>query len=105
MINEIDIIKLLNDEKYKILLIEYHSFTSYIISEFNKWSQQQIVSSSIKFHKESKVYEIKDDLFEMLKKTFPNFDISVEKYGDRYDLDENEYSIVVSWHNYNYNYK
>lgn len=100
MINEIDVNRLLTDEKYKILLIEYHSFTSYIISEFDKWNQQQIVSSSIKFHKESKTHDIKDALIEMLKKTFPKFEISIEKYGDRYDLDENEYSIIVSWHNY-----
>jgi len=97
---EIDINRLLLDEKYAVLLTEYHSFTGYIISEFNRRNQTQTLSSSIKFHKESKVNDIKGELIDMLKNTFPKFEVSIERYSDYYDLDEDEYSIKVSWKNF-----
>lgn len=97
---EIDPKKLFNDKNYRTLLTEYHSFTAYVISEFNRWDRNQITSSSCKFHKDSDIFKVKDELFQMIKQTFSQFDVVIEKYGDHYEIEEDEHCITVSWKNY-----
>jgi len=97
---QIDAERLFNDLKYRTILLEYYNFVSYIVSEFNKWDHNHITSSSIKFHKDSPLYEFKDTLIEYLTNTFPKFDVLIEKYGECDELDENEFCVTISWKNY-----
>jgi hypothetical protein len=99
----IDANRLLTDRKYRILLNEYHSLIAYIAAELNRYITVQ--SAGVKFHNTSDLYEVKNELIEMLKETFPLFDIYMEKYGEHYELDEDEFRICVSWKNYRDNKK
>lgn len=94
----IDADRLLNDRKYRSLLSEYHSLIAYIATDLNRYNTIQ--SAGVQFHKTSELYELKEELIEMLKETFPLFDIYMEKYGEHYELDEDEFRICVSWKNY-----
>jgi|694.fasta_scaffold56219_2 hypothetical protein len=82
----IDANRLLTDSKYRTLLSEYHILIFYIAS---------IQSAGVQFHKISDLYELKEELIEMLKETFPLFDIFLEKQGEHYDLDEDELTINI----------
>lgn len=81
----IDANRLLTDSKYRTLS-EYHILIFYIAS---------IQSAGVQFHKISDLYELKEELIEMLKETFPLFDIFLEKQGEHYDLDEDELTINI----------
>jgi hypothetical protein len=81
----IDANRLLTDSKYRTLS-EYHILFFYIAS---------IQSAGVQFHKISDLYELKEELIEMLKETFPLFDIFLEKQGEHYDLDEDELTINI----------
>ena len=94
----IDANRLLNDRKYRTLLYEYHSLVAYIAADLNRYNTIQ--SAGVQFHKTSDLYELKEELIEMLKETFPLFDVFLEKQGEYYDLDEDEFRICVSWKNY-----
>jgi hypothetical protein len=94
----IDTNRFLSDRKYRFLLDEYHSFVAFIAADLNRY--ETIKNSGLKFHKTSDLYEVKEELIEMLKETFPLFEIYLEKQGDSYDLDEDEFSICVCWENY-----
>ena len=94
----IDADRLLNDKKYRILLNEYHSLVAYIAADLNRYNTIQ--SAGVHFHKTSHLYELKEELIEMLKETFPLFEIFLEKQCEHYDLDEDEFRICVSWKNY-----
>ena len=94
----IDANRLFTDRNYRSLLYEYHSFVAYISNYLNDYST--IESSSVKFHKTSVLYDLKDEFIQMLKETFPLFNISCEQYGDHTELDEDEFSISVSWYKY-----
>ncbi len=100
----IDADRLLTDRKYRILLDEYHSLISYIANDLNRHNNK-IQSAGVKFNGTSDLYEVKDEFIEMLKETFPLFDIYMEKYGEHYELDEDEFRICVSWKNYRDNKK
>ncbi len=99
----IDADRLLTDSKYRTLLYEYHSLVAYIAADLNRYNTIQ--SAGVQFHKTSDLYELKEELIEMLKETFPLFDIFLEKQGEHYDLDEDEFRICVSWKNYRDNKK
>ena len=94
----IDANRLLNDRKYRTLLSEYHSLVAYIAADLNRYNTIQ--SAGVQFHKTSDLYELKEELIKMLKDTFPLFEVSLEKHGERYDLDKDEFNICVSWKNY-----
>lgn len=96
--NDIDANRFLTDSKYRTLLFEYNSLVAYIASELNRYNTIQ--SAGVQFHKMSNLYELKDELIQMLKDTFPQFEVFLEKYGERYDLDKDEFNICVSWKNY-----
>ncbi len=98
--NKIEPNRLIKDKKYRTLLIEFHSFVGYIISEFNRMEHYQITSSSFKFNKDSEIVEFKDELLQMLKQTFLHFDVILQKYGDRCEIEKDDYCITVSWENY-----
>jgi hypothetical protein len=94
----IDTNKLLTDRKYRTLLCEYHGLIAYIANKLNSYSKIQC--AGVQFHKSSDLYELKDELIQMLKDTFPHFEIYLETYSEHYDLDENEFNICVSWKEY-----
>ena len=94
----IDANRLLIDRKYRTLLYEYHGLVAYIADDLNRYNT--IESAGVKFHKTSHLYELKEELIQMLKDTFQLFEVSLEKYGERYDLDEDEFNICVSWKKY-----
>ena len=94
----IDADRLLNDKKYRTLLNEYHSLVAFIAADLNRYNTIQ--SAGVQFHKISDLYELKEELIEMLKETFPLFEVYLEKHGERYDLDKDEFNICVSWKNY-----
>ena len=98
----IDANRLLTDRKYRSLLYEYHSLVAYIAAELNRYSTIQ--SAGVQFHKTSDLYEVKEELMQMLKDTFPLFGVSLEKHGERYDLDKDEFNICVSWKDYGDNH-
>jgi hypothetical protein len=100
--NAIDSNRLLSDRKYRTLLYEYHSLIAYIASELNTYSA--IETAGLKFHKSSDLYNLKEELIRLLKDTFPLFEVSLEKHDERYDLDEDEFNICVSWKNYRDNH-
>ncbi len=56
-------------------------------------------------YKTSYLYGLKEELIQMLNDTFPLFEVSLEKHGERYDLDEDEFNICVSWKKYRHNNK
>lgn len=91
----IDPNRLLSDRKYRTLLYEYHSFVAYIADDLNRYNTIQ--SAGVKFHKTSQLYDLKEELIQLLKDTFQLFEVSLEKHGERYDLDEDEFNICVSW--------
>ncbi len=93
---EIDTVRLFNDNSYRKLMIEYHTFVAFILSEINN-TNYNIERSHVKFHKDSILFELKDEMIVMLKQTFPQFDVSLKSFGEYYDLDEDEYSISVAW--------
>jgi hypothetical protein len=97
----IDANRLLTDRKYRTLLYEYHSLVAFIAADLNRYDTIQ--SGGVQFHKTSDLYEVKEELIEMLKETFPLFEIFLEKQGEHYDLDEDEFRIGVSWKNYKIN--
>jgi hypothetical protein len=97
----IDANRLLTDIKYRTLLSEYHTLIAYIATDLNRYNTIQ--SAGVQFHKSSDLYELKEELIEMLKETFPLFDVFLEKHGEHYDLDEDEFRICVSWKNYRNN--
>jgi hypothetical protein len=94
----IDANRLLIDRKYRNLLYEYYSLVAYIADDLNRYNTIQ--AAGVYFHKTSDLYELKEELIEMLKETFPSFEIILEKQGDHYDLHEDEFRICVSWKNY-----
>ncbi len=98
----IDANRLLVDRKYRTLLYEYHSLVAYMAAELNRYNTIQ--SAGVQFHKTSDLYELKDELIKKLKDTFPQFEVSLEKHGERYDLDEDEFNICVSWKDYGDNH-
>jgi hypothetical protein len=95
----IDANRLLTDRKYRTLLYEYHSLLAYIADDLNIYNTIQ--PAGVQFHKTSYLYELKEDLIEMLKETFPLFDVFQEKEKEReyYDLDDDEFRICVCWKN------
>ncbi len=93
----IDANRFLSDRTYRTLLYEYHSLVAYIANELNKYSTIQ--SAGVQFHKRSDLYELKDELIQMLRDTFPLFEVSLETQDERYDLDKDEFNICVSWEN------
>jgi hypothetical protein len=99
----IDANRLLSDRKYRTLLYEYHSLVAYIAEDLNRYNKIQ--SAGVKFHKTSDLYDLKEELIQMLKDTFPQFEVFLEKYGERYDLDKDEFNICVCWKNYRDNNK
>lgn len=99
----IDANRLLTDRKYRTLLYEYHSLVAYIAADLNRYNTIQ--SAGVQFHKTSDLYEFKEEFIKMLKETFPLFDVFLEKQGEHYDLDEDEFRICVSWKNYRDNIK
>jgi hypothetical protein len=94
----IDANRFLTDSKYRTLLYEYHSLVAYIATDLNRYNTIQC--AGVQFHKTSDLYELKDEVIEMLKETFPLFDVFLEKQREHYDLDEHEFRICVSWKNY-----
>jgi hypothetical protein len=94
----IDANRFLSDRKYRTLLNEYHSLVAFIAADLNRYNTIQ--SGGVQFHKTSDLYELKEEFIEMLKDTFPLFEIFLEKQGEHYDLDEDEFNICVSWKHY-----
>lgn len=92
----IDTNKLFKDIEYKKLLIEYYNFTTFILHDINRYT---IFSSSVKFNIHSIIYKYKEQFMQMLKDTFPTFDITYETSQEVDDLEENEFSITLSWKN------
>jgi hypothetical protein len=97
----IDANRFLSDRKYRGLLNEYHSLVAFIAADLNRYDTIQ--SGGVQFNNTSDLYEVKEELIEMLKDTFPLFEIFLEKHGEHYDLDEDEFRIGVSWKNYKKN--
>ena len=93
MTYEIETSRLFNDKNYRFLITEYHSFVAYILTEINNPCNYKIASSGVKFDKDSDLFYIKDEFIDMLKKTFPHFDVIFEKA----DECESKYKITVSW--------
>ena len=94
----IDSNRLINDRNYRILVRECHSIIAYIATKLNIYDT--ISSTSVKFNKTSELYNIKDELVQMLKEMFPLFEVTIEKCSNNYDLDEDEFIIRVAWQNY-----
>lgn len=94
----IDANRLLNDRKYRSLLYEYNILVAYIADDLNRYNT--IESVGVKFHSTSQLYDLQEELIQLLKDTFPLFEVSLEKYGENDDLDEDEFNICVSWHKY-----
>ena len=46
------------------------------------------------------LYKKKEQFMQMLKDTFPTFDVTFETPLDEADLEENEFSISVKWNNH-----
>ncbi len=93
----IDTNRLFHDREYKDLLIEYHNFISFILYDINRYT---IYSSSVKFVEDTILYKKKEQFMQMLKDTFPTFDVTFETPLDEADLEENEFSISVKWNNH-----
>ena len=93
----IDIEKIFKDFEYKNLLVEYHDFVSYILKDINSYS---IYSATAKFNEVSIIYKCKDEFIQMLKSTFPQFDVTFETSEQEDDLSQDEYSISVDWSRY-----
>jgi hypothetical protein len=101
--NTIDHNKLFNDIKYQTLHYEYVSFVKYIIEVIhdNSCYLTKLPSASVRFNNKSVVFEIKNELYNMIQNTFsePQFVVTEESYENNpNDLCEDEYSITVSWH-------
>ena len=96
--NSIDANRFLSDKKYRSLLSEYHSLVAYIATDLNRYTTIQ--TAGVQFHKTSDLYELKEELIQLLKDTFPLFEVSLEQYGEGYDLDKDEFNICVSWQHY-----
>lgn len=92
----VDTNRLFTDIDYKNLLIEYHSFINFILYDINRYT---IYSSSVKFNEDSILYKNKDIFMQMVKDTFPTFNVTFETSNDEDDLVEGEYSISVDWKN------
>ncbi len=90
----IDTNKLFNDREYKDLLIEYHTFITFILYDINRYT---IYSSSVKFNMNSIIYKNKEEFINMVKYTFPNFNVTIETSADVDDLEHDEFSITVDW--------
>jgi hypothetical protein len=99
----IDTHRLLSDRKYRILLCEYHSLVAYIADDLNRYPTIQC--AGVQFHKTSELYAMKEDLIDLLRATFPRFEVSLEKHGEQHDLKEDEFNICVSWKHYQDNTK
>lgn len=93
----IDIVRLFNDREYKDLLIEYHNFLSFILHDINRYT---IHSSSVKFNQNNILYKNKEQFIQMLRDTFPTFEVTLETSLDEDDLEEGEFSISVNWKNH-----
>lgn len=96
--NIIDSNRLLTDHRYRTLLYEYHSLIAYIANDLNRFNN--ITSAGVTFHETSDLFELKDEFIQMLKDTFPLFEIIFETNGEHYALDKDEYNISVSWQKY-----
>lgn len=90
--------RLFNEKEYKELLIEYHNFILFILHDINRYT---IYSSSVKFIEDSVIYKNKEQFMQMLKETFPTFNITFESSLDEDDLEEGEFSISVNWKMHN----
>lgn len=73
------------------MLTEYHKFVLF---------RYTIYSCCVQFNKDNILYQEIDEFINMLRNTFPTFDVTFETSLDENDLDEDEYSISVSWKNY-----
>ena len=90
----IDSNRIFDDKEYKDLFIEYHNFMSFILHDINRYT---IYSCSVKFTEDNVIYKNKEQFMQMLKDTFPTFDVSFETSLDEDDLEEGEFSISVNW--------
>jgi ABC-type enterochelin transport system ATPase subunit len=93
----VDVERLFNDNNYKNMLTEYHKFVLFILHDVNRYT---IYSCCVKFNKDNILYQERDEFINMLRNTFPTFDVTFETSLDEDDLEEDEYSISVSWKNY-----
>jgi hypothetical protein len=91
----IDANRIFNDPNYRIIIRECKSLISYIMTSLNE-HDDTITSSTLRFNKTSELYNLKDEIIQILKEIFPLFEISIEEYED-----EGEFNIIVSWKNYN----
>jgi hypothetical protein len=95
----IDTNRIFNDDKYRILLREC-SLISNMVTNLHKYPK--ILSANLTFNnKTSELYNLKDEVIQMLTEIFPLFEISIQQYGEHNELHEDEFNIIVSWENYN----
>jgi len=88
----IDVNLLFKDLKYKEFIKEYHEFVLYILNDINN---NTVRSCGVRFSDNNILYERKDEFINMLKETFPTFEITFQTN----DEDKREYSISVDWSN------
>lgn len=59
-----------------------------------------LTTCGLQFNKTSVLYDFKEEFIEMLKETFPLFEIMLQTSDDYYALDKDEFRFRISWKKY-----